>query len=121
MSDRIVIFPVQLRVLSGLLSVARLKMIKTLVVSVVIVGFFSVDVVEAQSQGQPYHPQLEQPAGAKISPDQAMTVAKKQGRVLSIVPVQKNGQWIYRVKMLNGQGQVSVIFVDGNTGELLQP
>lgn len=56
---------------------------------------------------------------ARISRDEAVVRAQKAtggGRVLAIDKIERNGQEVYRVKVLTGKGEIRVVLVDGDTG-----
>ncbi len=60
------------------------------------------------------------PAWADVSRDDAAAIAQRQtgGRVLSVERAERDGQAVWRVKVVTGQGEVKVIFIDVNTGRV---
>lgn len=57
-----------------------------------------------------------------ISPKQALDVvqADTAGKILSNELKDKQGTPAYRIKVLTDQGVVKILFVDANTGKILQ-
>lgn len=60
-------------------------------------------------------------ARAKIKPAQAASIAKKSygGKVMSIDMQTRDGRVIYRVKLLQENGRLRSVRVDGRTGKIL--
>lgn len=51
--------------------------------------------------------------------DAAALVAKKTGgKVLKVTEEERNGQWVFRVKVLMPEGRVKTLFVDKQTGSI---
>jgi uncharacterized membrane protein YkoI len=64
------------------------------------------------------------PAGAahaEVNKQQAAAIAQKQfqGRVIAVTQFQYKGQAAYRVKVLNDQGELHVVIVDYQSGDVL--
>ncbi len=61
------------------------------------------------------------PAWADVSRDDAATMAQKAtgGRVLSVEQAQREGQPVWRVKLLTPQGEVVVVLIDVASGRRL--
>jgi len=60
------------------------------------------------------------PAWAEVSRDQAAAIATQAsaGRVLSIERVERDGQTLWRVKLLTSQGEVRVVWIDAASGRI---
>ncbi|QNM95824.1 PepSY domain-containing protein [Chitinimonas koreensis] len=58
------------------------------------------------------------PAWADVSRDEAATVAQRMtgGRVLSVDRTERDGRTVWRVKVVTGQGEVKVIYIDAASG-----
>jgi uncharacterized membrane protein YkoI len=61
------------------------------------------------------------PVWADISRDEAVVVAQKVsgGRVLAVEKAEREGRWVWRVKVLTPQGEVKVILIDAVSGQAL--
>lgn len=64
---------------------------------------------------------LSQPAWADVSRDDAATIAQQAtgGRVLAVEQAQREGQTVWRVKLLTPQGEVIVVLIDAASGRRL--
>ncbi len=60
-------------------------------------------------------------ARAQIKPNRAAAIAKKHygGKVMSIDARERDGRVIYRVKLLQDDGRLRQVRVDGRTGRIL--
>jgi uncharacterized membrane protein YkoI len=61
------------------------------------------------------------PVWADINRDEAAVVAQKVsgGRVLSVDKADRDGRWVWRVKVLTPQGEVKIILIDVASGRAL--
>lgn len=61
------------------------------------------------------------PAYADIGKKQAVAIAQNvhPGRVLAVKLVQQNGKPVYRVKSLSGGGDVHIIVIDAESGNVI--
>ena len=64
---------------------------------------------------------LSLPAWADVSRDDAATIAQQAtgGRVLAVEQAQREGQTVWRVKLLTPQGEVIVVLIDAASGRRL--
>lgn len=64
---------------------------------------------------------LSLPAWADVSRDAAAAMAQQAtgGRVLAVEQVQREGQTVWRVKLLTPQGEVIVVLIDAASGRRL--
>lgn len=61
------------------------------------------------------------PAWAEASRDDAASLAQRQtgGRVLSVERGERDGRPVWRVKVVTGQGEVKVVFIDVASGRVI--
>lgn len=64
---------------------------------------------------------LAMPVWAEVSRDDAAATAQKSsgGRVLAVEKTQRNGQAVWRVKVLTPQGEVKIVLIDASSGQTL--
>jgi uncharacterized membrane protein YkoI len=60
------------------------------------------------------------PAGAQIAPADAAEIVRKQfgGRVMGVETRQREGRVIYQVRILQENGRMRTVSVDGQTGKI---
>ncbi|QDQ27601.1 PepSY domain-containing protein [Chitinimonas arctica] len=64
---------------------------------------------------------ISAPAWADVGRDDAAAIAQRVsgGRVLSVERAERDGHAVWRVKVVTGQGEVKVIFIDAASGRTL--
>ena len=60
-------------------------------------------------------------AFAAISKSEAAAIAQQrfQGRVIAVKPVQKNSRSVYKVKILDKQGELHTVIINADTGAII--
>ena len=61
------------------------------------------------------------PAIAQISKQDAASIAQSRfnGRVIAVKPEEQKGTLIYRVKVLDNNGGMHIVVIDGQSGKIL--